>query len=513
VSMNIDPELKKQVQLLSPAEKRYVSLIGRARSGSASQVLDLFHWICKSGEYEEVPLVWRKSLPTLSMRLRELILDCLRLLNKEAGIDALLRARLDEVAILHTRKLYIQAGRLLRRTKKLALASSRYAYLLQCIEIELSLVPQRPPNQVIDTMLALRQEEKEILEKHQSLRELRFRHDSILALAQQYPFSRDPEIVAKVSALADAPVVIAHLQAGEYLESALAVNIRGMHDVFLRKPEQTIERYRNLLAAWKKNKTWQADQPDLLMLICKYYQNACLYSTVNPDELHADLLSLHEIDGLPPDRLRAFRETLFHHRFILFLNTGQPEEAIALIPEIESWMKQEAVYLTEAQVLPFLCNFAVAEFMAERFQAAGKLINRILRIHTRKARLDIRDFAIVLRPVIQYELGNPDLNEYLTRAGKRHFRKAETENNFELLILRHIEQLSETTSASAIKKVREKFIDELITQNGKQPSTVPLLGFNEVYMWTVARLRGVPIKAVLLDELKKAGEERAKKEA
>ncbi|MCA6364135.1 MAG: hypothetical protein IM638_13950 [Bacteroidetes bacterium] len=510
--MNIDSELKKQVQLLTPSEKRYVSLIGKARSGSASQVLDLFHWLSKSGGGDEVPLPWRKNLPTLSMRLRELILDCLRMLNKESGIDAMLRARLDEVSILYARKFYKPARKLLNKTKKQALISSRYACLLQCIEIELLLVLQLPPNQVIEAMSALRQEEKEILEKHQALRELRFRHDAILALAQQYPFSRDPAITGQVSVLANAPVVAAHLNASAYIESALAVNILGMHDVFLRNPEQTIERYRNLLAAWKKNKTWQADQPDLLMLICKYYQNACLYSTVNPDELHADLLSLHEIDALPPDRLRAFRETLFHHRFILCLNTGKPEEAIALIPEIESWMKQQAAYLTEVQVLPFLCNFAVAEFMAERFQAAGKLVNRILRIHTRKARIDIRDFAIVLRPVIQYELGNPDLNEYLTRAGKRHFRKAETENNFELLILRHIEQLSETTSTSAIHKVREKFIAELIMQNRKQSSTVPLLGFNEVYMWTVARLRGVPIKTVLLDELKKAGEERAKKD-
>lgn len=502
--MRVELELRNQVQSLTQAEKRYVSLIGKARSGATSQVLDLFNWINRSGQDEDLPLVWRNTFPTLSMRLRELMFDCLRLLNKDSGIDFGLRAKLDEIMLLQSKKHYQAARRVLRKAQKQALHTSRYACLLQCIEAELLLIQLLPPNKVIDALNKLRREEKRILEKHQQLRELRYRHDSILALLQQYPFSRDVEIINQVLSLANVPLVTESLQAEAYLEPALAVNILGMRDVFLRQPEQCIHRYRDLLAQWKVNKHWQADQPDLLMLMCRYYQNACLYATVNPDELHAELLSLHEIDGLPPDRLRAFRETLFHHRFILHLNAGQPEEAIRMIGEIERWMKQEAGHLTEVQLLPFLCNFAVAEFMAEQFSEAAKTINRILRIHTRKARLDIRDFAIVLQPVIQYEMNNTEFNEYLTRSGRRHFSKKERENKFELIVFRHIEQLAEITKPAAVKKSFEQFVKDLLAFNKTHDTTVPLLGFNEVYMWAQARIRGVSVKTIFLEELEKA---------
>src|ERR1044072_2091527 len=94
-------ELKKWVDSLSTAEKRFVTLIGKARAGSSlSQQLKLFDWLnrARENELDSPPAEFLKNLPTVSMRLKDLMLDGLRLLHKEDNTEAMLRTTLDEIA-------------------------------------------------------------------------------------------------------------------------------------------------------------------------------------------------------------------------------------------------------------------------------------------------------------------------------------------------------------------------------------------------------------------------------
>lgn len=504
--MALEDELLQWTRALTPSEKRFVSLIGKARAGSGSQVLELFDWLNKAEEGETVPhdASFSSNLSTLAVRLRELTLDCLRLLHKENDTDAVLRTGLDEAAILQSKKQWTAAARILRKTKKFAYETSRYTYVLQCIEAELVHTKTLQPDAISAAFAELRTEEQSVIEKHQVLRELRYRHDSVLALAQQFAFSRNPDIIAQVRTLADAPVIEEQLSSQAYLENALAVNTLGMRDVFLRKPESAIERYRILLDEWKNKKAWQEDQSDLLLTICKYYQSACFYSTVSPGRVHSDLHALKGFEGLPPDKLRAFRETMFHHGFILGLNSGNTAVAIAMISEIDSWLAKEEKHLSEAQVLPFLCNFMVAEFLAGHFAEANRYLNRILQMPNRTVRVDIREFALVLQPVVHYELDNSGLNEYLTRSRKRHFSKNPAMHAFELAVIKHIELLMRADTKQQKTKALHDFIAALEKLNDYQPRSVPLLGINEILMWAVSRKNNVPLPEVFRAEAQKA---------
>ncbi|HEU4719283.1 MAG TPA: hypothetical protein VFU15_15670, partial [Bacteroidia bacterium] len=296
------------------------------------------------------------------------------------------------------------------------------------------------------------------------------------------------------------------LRSKAYLENALAVNTLGIRDIFLRDPVPAIERYRRLLDAWRNKKEWQEDQSDLLLTICKYYQNACFFSTVSPDIVHADLNSLKGFDGLPPEKLRTFRETMFHHAFILSLNGGKLNSALRMIPVISSWMDKEEKHLSQAQVLPFLCNFMVAEFLSGHFAEANKHLNRILQLPYRNVRVDIREFALMLQPFVQYELDNTGLNEYLTRSRRRHFSKNRKTHDFEMIVIKHIELLLRAGDAAQKKKVLQSFISSLEKISESQSRAVPLLGLNEIRMWAISRKNNIPLSAVFVGEVKKAHE-------
>jgi hypothetical protein len=505
ILMSSAEDLKKWVKTLTPAEKRFVTLIGRARAGNSSQLLDFFDWLNQAAEDEQAPAnaAFTVNIPTLAVRLRELILDSLRLLGKDAGTDAVLRHSIDDVQILTGKKLYQPAIRLLRKAKKLAYECSRYTFILQCIEIEQKLLMTNLNEQPEKSLGDLRAEETAVLLKQQVLGELQYRHNELLVLAKHNPFSGNQNIIDRVVELADSPFAEEALASSNYTENALAVNIAGIRDLYLRNPEPAIERYRQLLNNWKQHPQWQADQPELLMTVCKYYQNVCFFSPVDPGMVHADLMALNGFDGLPADSLRTFRETLFHNKFILALNSANFEAIPALIIEIQEWLSAEKKYLSETQVLPFLCNFAVALFLAEDFVATEQLLISIQRMPNKNARTDIRDFAQLMLNVLYYELNDEAKSDSLLRSGKLYFSKKLTPGKFELIVLKHIGLLKNVTSAADKQEKMQQLLQELEKLPHRLAQTMPVLGLNEMKLWALARTQKRAIKAVFTDEVKK----------
>jgi hypothetical protein len=173
-----------------------------------------------------------------------------------------------------------------------------------------------------------------------------------------------------------------------------------------------------------------------------------------------------------------------------------------LIPEIENWMEGEQMHLTEAQVLPFLCNFMVAQFLTENYSAANRTALRILQMPDRNVRKDIRAFALVLQAVLHVELNNTELHESLTRAGKRHFKDDAREINFESVVFRYLERRIRLDDVQEIKRTTDSLMTELEKLAEATKGQIPVLGLNEIRLWVRSKQTGEPLTAVFLDFLK-----------
>ncbi|TND10475.1 MAG: hypothetical protein FD123_117 [Bacteroidetes bacterium] len=504
--METPDELKKWVESLTIAEKRFIKLLGKARSGAKdSQQLELFDWLNQAQPGDSFPGKARfiQNLPTVSNRLKDLMLDGLRLLHKEDNTDAVLRTTLDEIAILVEKKLYPAALRQMKRAKNLALDRCRYAFALQCIEWEQKITGIITTGDASRNLEKLREEEIPALKKLEELRELQHRHELLLALVKQFPYHRDAATLQQITDLTDNEIVYRLSEKGAYLEKALAVNLLGIRDLYRRDATAAVLRYRQLLREWQSRPGWQTDQVSLLLLICKFYQSACFFSPVDWDEARQYITMVNDFKGMPPDAGRDFQRMLYHNQFSLGLNTGKFDSVETLIPEIDQWISREQSHLTGAQQLSFLCNFAVAEFLGDHFASANRFITRILNMPNREARKDIRAFALVLQVVLQYELGNLELNEYLARSGKRHFSKNAFEVNFELIVFKHIEAMMRAGSQADMQQSLGKFISDLDKLAAQLVDAVPLLGLKEIQMWTQSKRTGVPLRTIFLQEVKK----------
>jgi hypothetical protein len=433
-------ELKKWMATLSMAEKRFVKLLGKARAGTAeSQQLELFDWLNLRDNRKRslASAKFMHNLPTVANRLKDLILDSLRLLYKENGIDAQLRTTLDELAILMERRLYHIVGRQVRRCKAEALGHCRYTLALQCIEYELRLVEAMQSSDAIAQLAKLHAEELDITQKVMDLQRVRQLHDYLVARTKQ-SFPRDPETLCELRALGKNKRLIQLSLEGAYLEQALAVNVLGMKDLCEGEPRLALERYERLLDRWSTQPAWQLDQSKLLLLICSQYQIASFTTAINTAQTAHYLSKLPDFKVLAPAFKLDFERTLYRNQLALSLNKGDFGTVNALVAEIDGWLLQNAADLTGPRVLVFLHNLAIAEFLQGRSAAANRFAHRILNFEDRKAKTDLRHFAQLLQPILQQDLGDQALADYQIRAAKRFFQKQAETKEFELAVLSRV---------------------------------------------------------------------------
>lgn len=501
--MTIPDELKKWVQQLTTAEKRFIKLQGKIRSGSDSQLIGLFDYLNQNPDADALPAksALARNLPTLTTRLRSLVLDSLYLLHKDDNTEMQLSSMLTEIALLQSKNLQPAAARQLKRAKKLAYDYCRYTYVLLFLEAEQQAALKLPVNQLEERLQELRDEELQVMERQRRLRELQQVHNQLLLLAKQFPFSREPGVLQQIRSLADVPLVQQAYENEPFLEHALAVNIFGIRDLFLRDPDSAVPRYQQLIRRWQQQPGWVLDQTQLLLAVCKYYQNVCIFSPVDYTHINADLAFLHGFGKLPESLRLALQDVLYGHQLAITLNMARFDVLSTVIPEIETWLEHEAQQLTESQVLPYRCNILVAEFMAGNFAAAHRQVNKLLALHSRKDRMDIYEFGLIMRAVLQFELEDDSLNEYIIRSGKRHFSRNKIAADFELMVLQHLARLHELTDSRERRAGFGKLREAVDAFAETLPPTIPLLGLNEIRWWAEAGETGVPLKSIFIDRI------------
>jgi hypothetical protein len=286
------------------------------------------------------------------------------------------------------------------------------------------------------------------------------------------------------------------IQQGRYLERALAVNILGIKLCIDHKPMEAIELYAKMLHDWQANPAWLVDQASLLLTICIYFQTACFNSELGWDNARWYLQLVPDFKILAPQTARDYQRLLYHNRLTPALNTANFDSVQALIPEIDQWLLQEEPHLTEAQILPFLHNFAIATFLMGDHQRANRFLQRILQLPNRKIRTDIRDFALVLQAILQYEMGNFSLNEYLTRAGKRRFNKQRHSLAFEYAVFKYLESAMRMKAGESLLPALIALQQELDQLGAPNAEGLSILGLMEIRLWAQAKRKGLPIKTV-----------------
>lgn len=495
----------KLVQSMTRSEKRFLTLLGKVRAGSkGSQQMMLFEYLNNASspenlfEKEEEP----KNLSTVVFRLNDLLMEGLRILQSDRKIDHRLNKALDEISILHNREVHSTAFRKVRASKKMAVEFSRYNHALELIYWERELNLALRPKGIKDILNQLRNEEVGMQLANSNLMALRHDHEWLRTTIRQVMIPRTKSEMQEVKKLALSDRVEKNLESTSFLERAYAANILGTYYLISRQAPDALELFIPHIQDWTKYPDWLADKPQLFMRMCYNFQIAVFTSPLTVEEAHEYLDMMPDLNLLGEKHAIHFQRLIYHNRFNLALNTANFTLAGDMIPEIETWIETHRGKLKDSHLLPFFHNFAIMKFFSGEPGLAYKHVLKILNFPSRIARTDIQDFARVLQVILQFELGNFQLNEYLARSGKRYFQKNPRLWEFESAVIKCLEKLMNWPKGErqqiALLELQEE-IQGLIKESA---GGIPILGLSEVLFWVESKREGKPLQEIFAEAVR-----------
>lgn len=488
-------ELKSWVDNLTKAEKRAITVLGKARSGkSPSLHLQLFEWLCAAQEDEPLPQALKPNLPLHQMRLHDLAMDALRLLHQEEDVTMRIHLHLDRAAMWGQLHRPAMVERELDKAQSLAQLFSRHSLVLEVLARKRSISSIPPGMDPQKGMLQLHAAEQKALHQQATLSDLQHRLALLAVQAKQQFIPRKSEAMQQVEELTRAPLVGNLLRSEQVLERMLAQLIWAMGEVLQQRPVNALPQLRELLTFLGEHPEWQADQPGLLLQACQFYLRAIFKVGMPHAQFQEALALLPDFKGLNPATALEHRRILYQNQLVLALNRVQLDALPQIIAEVQHWILGEGGKLPLAKQMPFFHNFLSSLFLLGDFKGAQQWVRHILSLKGKDLRTDIQENALVMRSIILYERGDIGLNEYITRSGRRYFKKHERELPFEALVLRYLDKAMADPAGDrqVFQRLREE-LDEL-SQEGR--TTIKPLGLNEIRFWLDARITQKPIRQV-----------------
>ena len=366
--------------------------------------------------------------------LKQLLLKALRNYYTEQSIQTKINQLLHNVDILYQKGLYAFATAELKKTEQLA---KKY----ECFESLVSIVGWKKKLHLIQQtansseLLALVNEEKEAIDNLSRLNAYLEMNCTFWQYHDQPAdnfFNQEPISSHAEHASLQEIILHEHLLHSYYTitnSPDLAVKhlclliekLENVPDRLKENPKPYITALNNLIGARIRAGNYE----EALKLLGKMRSVPELY------QLKADQL-------FPPKvKLRMLNVELEIYR-----DNQNWEQGIALIKEIEKYLKQKVSHVPESYRILFPFQFAYIYFMAKDYSMALKWINELLNLSQVGERLDIQTYGRLLNLMIHFEMGNMMVLKYAVANGRRFMKKQKEIQPFENTLFRFFSKIS-----------------------------------------------------------------------
>ena len=312
--------------------------------------------------------------------------------------------------------------------------------------------------------------------------------------------TRDPKLRDRLKQLMTDPAIEAGQNSAHLYPRALAAHIQGMFLIEKGETSAAFELYQPIMQEWKTQDHLAVDQPEIFLHSFSSYLVSSWYGGIAPKELEGMLNFARQLPIAEP-RLKVRVERISYQKeLILQMNAGQFEAARTLIKVIEPWMESIANLLHDSNRLAFYYNFLTVNFFMDHYSDANRYVLQILNLPSGEDRVDIRSFARIFQLILQLELGELNLAEYLARSTQRHLQRNKLLMDFEKHLLKYIQTKLGTSNAPHSADQLEALADELNSILPPDWSHTPFLGAHEIRLWIESKLRKIPIREVFQEK-------------
>jgi hypothetical protein len=487
------------VQSMSKAEKRFFRRFAEMTGGAQSErYLALFAAVEAQQEDDPDELLkklddpaLRTHLPVYRNRLQALILRSLRTLYAGRSAGSEIRQLLEEIEILYERRLFAACAKRIEKALSVAEAHEQEALLLEIHAWRRKLSGQLPLPQQDQHLAEIRSQETHTLARLAKEREFAHLHErqrvrARLRLTERSPGDRPPELPAQL------PDDANFLTRTHYYSTA------AMLAMSRNQVEEASEINAQLMAHWEQDQMRILDHPDFYLATYNNYLGTLLFDDSKHGQFLTAVQRLRKLPEMPRHTRVNFEWLGYHQELIFSMNFVGYDATQALIQEIEAWIQRNSAEIHVTRLLAFYFNMMMFYFVYGEYSRANRMLGRILNQPGKAERRDIRNFARIFQVLLQFELQNIDLNEYLVRSAYRYLNRKDELYEFERAIFALVRKCDTLPNEAARQPVYAEFQEALTAMQQRKATSV---GHGELMLWVQAKRQGMPLRTLVENQL------------
>lgn len=502
------PHVYDLIQTLSKAEKRFFRLFSRSVGGQAEMgYLDLFDILENMETYQEAELLEQVSdrsysghISTTRNRLFNQILRSQRALKAGRSVDSQLRMVLEEVEILYQRGLYKPSEKKVRKALKLARKYEKESLMLDLLDWYWRLKQKDGIDEQKRSLEVHLNEHKACLERISLQNRLKYHFEQSRMLIRLMPNPRAEDEKAAYTSLLGHPELSTPPPSERVLSTIYFHLSHGLCQLALGDLNLAYHHLHTSQKTWDEHPHFVPEYTELYLASINIFVNILFVFPEHLGDFPEVIGKLRNVPKVDSHTRVQLEWVAFHQELIYSMNFRSPRQTTTLISEIEDWIQRSVNRIPTTHQLGFFYNFSAFFFMQGSWEEANRWVIRILHLPEGPERQDIRDFARLFQTILQFELGNYDLNEYLVRSTYRYMTRNRRYHHFEKTVLkvinRSIQAKDEKELQDAFLGFQNEVVEMMQSKTGKQ-----ILGLREVYLWSISHLQRKNIKEVFQEVL------------
>ena len=497
--MRTSEDLFNLIKSLNKSEKGYFKKYTSMHViGQKNNYMKLFEETDKQKKYDEQKIrnafkgeKFTNQLSVVKNYLYNLILKSLEAYHSD--IDSQLRSSLRHAYILYEKNLYSQCKKILKMVKQLGYKYGKHNILLEIIELEKQIARKESYLGKTDKdIAAVHVEERKLLKDILTERKLESLDSRICLLFLREGLVRNKktlkkyqEIIKKLSLKKEkdlpfkARTSLYHAKSFYYL-------VKGDHENYMKYSERNFS-YMELFPFQQ-----ELHYQDYMIAISNYgiaaiglrkYGDAT--KAIEKLKLVQEKLFLNKTDQ------KKYELPLFKYMFFLeiklYIDTGEFEKGVLLIPSIEKGLDQFQGALGKYNETVFTYYIFYLYFGQRQYTEALKWLNKLQDSPDGEIIADYYYFSRILQLILHYEIGNKDYLEYLIRSVYRFLYKRQKIHKFETAILDFIRKLPYVSIEKDLVDVFKQLRMELVNLF-KNPFEKKVFGYFDFISWIESKI-------------------------
>lgn len=493
------------IHSLEKAEKRHFKLFIKRNSANENlKIIQLFDAMDKMDDYDEarllkkLPSVQKVQLSNLKAHLYKQVLASLRLLKSADSLDLQLNEQFDYAHILYKKGLFLQSLKILEKTKELAKANQKMTFLVQAIALEKRIESLHITRSMQDRAESLSAEALEVSTHIDTVTRLSNLAIQLYSWYIKHGHTRNQEDETAVQTFMSTHLPPDVWQLTGFYEKLYLFQSYTWYS-FIR---QDFLRYYKYTQKWvdlfeeqplmKRVETGHFIKGlhNLLNALfdLRHYQK--LDSVLTQLEAFSQTERVQQNDNF---RVQSFLYVVQAKINIHFLK-GTFRQGLALVPEIEERLKEDAVFIDPHRVMVLHYKIASMYFGSGDHDTCIDYLQKIINDDV-GLRYDLQCYARLQHLLAHYELGNHELVEYLSRSVYRFMAKMKNLTQLEEEILRFLRR-SFSNTPDKIREELQAFLQR-IKKYERNPFQTRVFVYLDIVSWVESKVYRQPLAEVI----------------